>query len=165
MKKALEAKKAHPELTVFDGDVEPAMPDQSENDSTVYGIDSNKNGTRDDVEIWINRTYPDPNVRMAMKQKHKIFQKIMLIKEGDSEASNRLFQEEDHSVDCLETFFDSFEEFDENDTKLIKVTRNVDKRSLQYNISRDNITVPIGGPGLEKVEYQKLYCKFQIKKD
>jgi hypothetical protein len=53
---------------VFDGEVEPSIPNRSENDKTVLGIDSNKNGIRDDVEIWINRTALDYNERMAMRQ-------------------------------------------------------------------------------------------------
>ncbi|MBC7540350.1 MAG: hypothetical protein H7281_16120 [Bacteriovorax sp.] len=53
---------------VFDGEVEPPIPNRSENDKTVLGIDSNKNGIRDDIDIWINRTGIDYNERMAMRQ-------------------------------------------------------------------------------------------------
>jgi hypothetical protein len=35
----------------------PPCPDPIENDKTLLGIDSNKNGVRDDVEIWIYHTY------------------------------------------------------------------------------------------------------------
>lgn len=165
MDAALESKKAHPEITVFDGDIEPPMPDLSENNSTLSGIDSNKNGLRDDVEIWINRTYSDPNIRMAMKQDHRIFQKIMLIKKGDSEASNRIFQEEDRSSKCQGSFYENFQSFYEQRSKLTIMEHNIRKRSLQYNISRGNITVPIGGPVLDNDEDQKLYCKFKVIKN
>ncbi len=37
----------------------PPEPDKTLNDSTLLGIDSNDNGVRDDVEIWIYETYKD----------------------------------------------------------------------------------------------------------
>ena len=37
----------------------PAQPDQKLNDSTIAGIDENKNGIRDDVELAIFKKYPD----------------------------------------------------------------------------------------------------------
>jgi hypothetical protein len=58
---------------VFDGEVEPAMPDPSENDKTLLGIDSNKNGIRDDIDIWINRTGKTYNERMALRQLAKAY--------------------------------------------------------------------------------------------
>ncbi|MDR1285949.1 MAG: hypothetical protein LBJ88_07090, partial [Campylobacteraceae bacterium] len=35
----------------------PPCPDPIKNDETLLGIDSNNNGVRDDVEIWIYNTY------------------------------------------------------------------------------------------------------------
>jgi hypothetical protein len=35
----------------------PPCPDPIKNDETLLGIDTNKNGVRDDVEIWIYNTY------------------------------------------------------------------------------------------------------------
>ncbi|MDR1007671.1 MAG: hypothetical protein LBL65_03805, partial [Campylobacteraceae bacterium] len=35
----------------------PPCPDPKINDSTLLGIDTNNNGVRDDVEIWIYNTY------------------------------------------------------------------------------------------------------------
>ncbi|MDR3177933.1 MAG: hypothetical protein LBT96_03010 [Campylobacteraceae bacterium] len=35
----------------------PPCPDKELNDSTLLGIDTNKNGVRDDVEVWIYNTY------------------------------------------------------------------------------------------------------------
>lgn len=63
----------------FDGEVEPRMPDDKINDSTPEGIDANKNGIRDDVEIWINRRQEnDVNKRRAGKQRAKALQKIVI---------------------------------------------------------------------------------------
>lgn len=77
MAPAISAKLAHPEILEFDGELEPPLPDPIENKKTVAGIDVNKNGVRDDVEIYINRTYDNPNIRMALKQyirEHSAFQ-------------------------------------------------------------------------------------------
>ena len=41
------------------GHVLPAEPDETLNNSTLLGIDSNSNGVRDDVERWIYETYDE----------------------------------------------------------------------------------------------------------
>jgi archaellum component FlaF (FlaF/FlaG flagellin family) len=46
--------KEHLGNRIIDGAPEPDMPDFYNNNTTLYGIDKNKNGVRDDVEIWIN---------------------------------------------------------------------------------------------------------------
>jgi hypothetical protein len=44
---------------VINGFVMPPCPDQTLNDSTLLGIDSNSNGVRDDVERWLINRYKD----------------------------------------------------------------------------------------------------------
>ena len=44
---------------VINGHTLPPKPDPKVNNSTLLGIDSNNNGVRDDVEIWIYQTYKD----------------------------------------------------------------------------------------------------------
>ena len=68
MSEALRKQQEHPEIKIFDGEVEPPMPNREENDKTCLGIDTNNNGIRDDIDIWINRTALDYNERMAMRQ-------------------------------------------------------------------------------------------------
>lgn len=79
MSDALKKKKAHPEQKFFDGEAEPPLPNREENDRTILGIDSNKNGIRDDVDIWINRTALDYNERMAMRQYARTIQEDLRI--------------------------------------------------------------------------------------
>jgi hypothetical protein len=64
--KIAEKKAGKPNPT-FDGFIEPDFPDEDENNKTLEGVDLNKDGVRDDVEIWINRTANDQYVRAAMK--------------------------------------------------------------------------------------------------
>lgn len=68
MSAALKRQKDNPEIKIFDGENEPSMPNASDNNKTILGIDSNNNGIRDDIDIWINRTAIDYNERMGMRQ-------------------------------------------------------------------------------------------------
>lgn len=68
MKHTLQKKNADKNpKPIFEGVLEPSFPDFDKNDSDFMGVDSNFDGIRDDVEIWINRTGKDFNERMAMK--------------------------------------------------------------------------------------------------
>lgn len=55
----------------FDGELEPDFPDEEMNNATFYGVDTNRNGVRDDIEIWINRSFQTRNERLAYKQYQK----------------------------------------------------------------------------------------------
>ena len=65
---------------IFDGEVEPRMPSNWDNDSTLPGIDANNNGVRDDVDIWINRRWGSSGLRKAFKQYARAIQKMILRK-------------------------------------------------------------------------------------
>lgn len=54
MKPILEMKEKNPNL-IFDGKPEPPFPDKKKNIESITGIDVNKNGIRDDLEIYANR--------------------------------------------------------------------------------------------------------------
>lgn len=53
---------------IVDGNVEPEFPDEELNNETVLGVDSNRDGVRDDLEIFINRNARDKNERLALRQ-------------------------------------------------------------------------------------------------
>lgn len=58
----------------------PPEPEQSANDATVVGIDSNNNGIRDDVERWIAQTYPtSAKSRAVAAQGASVFQKTIRV--------------------------------------------------------------------------------------
>ena len=52
----------------------PTMPDETINSATLIGIDSNKNGVRDDVEIFIYTNYSKPEEQKAQMQMAKNIQ-------------------------------------------------------------------------------------------
>ncbi|MDA3945832.1 MAG: hypothetical protein PF439_04025 [Helicobacteraceae bacterium] len=56
-------------VEVIHGYTLPTEPDPTINNSTLLGIDSNDNGVRDDVEIWILKKYKD---------KHPIYTEIAM---------------------------------------------------------------------------------------
>jgi hypothetical protein len=57
---------------VFEGITEPDFPNEEENNKTFEGVDANKDGIRDDIEIWINRISEDKEVRIATKHYYKM---------------------------------------------------------------------------------------------
>jgi len=64
---------------VINGHTLPPKPDPKVNNSTLLGIDSNNNGVRDDVEIWIYQTYKDKHpiyIDIAM-QSGRAYKKIL----------------------------------------------------------------------------------------
>lgn len=80
MEKAYSIKNAYPEKKIFDGYVEPPIPIREESEKTLLGTDANKNGLRDDVEIWINRTQNDSDIRNGLRQLHYAYQEVMKVK-------------------------------------------------------------------------------------
>lgn len=67
----LAEKKSGNSNPVFDEVKEADLPDELLNNKTLEGIDSNNDGVRDDVEIWINRKAEDEFVRWALKDYYK----------------------------------------------------------------------------------------------
>jgi hypothetical protein len=71
---------------VYDGITEPDFPDRDLNDSTLEGVDSNGDGVRDDVEIWINRTAEAESIRKSKKDVFRAyFNTLNAIKESRPE--------------------------------------------------------------------------------
>jgi len=52
----------------IDDSLEVAGPDPKINNATLAGVDSDNNGIRDDIQRFINQTYPDENIKLALKQ-------------------------------------------------------------------------------------------------
>ncbi|MCM2350235.1 MAG: hypothetical protein NDI69_09445 [Bacteriovoracaceae bacterium] len=66
---------------------EVPMPDPVQNNATVGGIDSDNDGIRDDVQIWINNTFGEqPEVGLAVKQMASTFQSLLTTIENKDES-------------------------------------------------------------------------------
>ncbi len=87
--------------TIDGGDLIPPPPNEELNDSTLKGIDIDNDGVRDDVELWINRTYSDSaDIRRALKQNAKNLQrKLDFI--DDKEASIESTKNALREAECL----------------------------------------------------------------
>lgn len=57
---------------IDDGDVIPPTPPLWEY-FTINGVDSDNDGVRDDVELWVNETFNDTNARRALKSMAKTY--------------------------------------------------------------------------------------------
>ena len=100
----LQAKEKEPQ--VFDGELEPRMPDDDENDKTLEGIDANKNGIRDDVEIYINRRFDDPDYRRAFKQYAQMLQNWLIVSDRPAKEVAKVNAEEWHRTSlCFNGLF------------------------------------------------------------
>lgn len=91
---------------------EPVFPDLKLNNSTILGIDSNKDGIRDDVEIWINDKFPKEKERREVRKFFKAkFKQLAIFHSGyefeygkDSptkEALKKTVQDYTEVTDCL----------------------------------------------------------------
>lgn len=68
----LKELKPHYKPQVFDGVMEPAeFPDLDEDQKTLVGIDSNHDGVRDDMEIFINRNFKNEVERENLKNESR----------------------------------------------------------------------------------------------
>jgi hypothetical protein len=88
----------------------PAMPDAKTNDKTLLGIDSNDNGIRDDVEIYIyNRFqgYTNSKVeREIAKQYVKAYQQLLISPETAYE--DKKYEIEERVIDCEYYYYDVY---------------------------------------------------------
>lgn len=165
MKPAIEAKNKNPNL-VFDGEIEPPFPDREENDKTILGVDVNNNGVRDDVDIWINRTFMYADQRKALKQYAKSYiTELIEAPKLDKKLAFDLRQESEARVDCLMSVFHAY---DMNSSKTISNLRSIiqfpdfrDKADfLQHNL--------LAGQVIGDIEPSHnspfMYCKFNVEK-
>ena len=71
-----ELRKNYKPMT-FDGDKEPSrIPTFEESTKTIFGIDSDKDGVRDEFEIYTNRVVKDKKARIAIKKLAKLRTKL-----------------------------------------------------------------------------------------
>ncbi len=161
MEPVIKVKLANPNMT-FDGEVEPPMPDPDENKKTVMGVDVNKNGVRDDIEIYINRTYADSNVRMALKQYVRAeVGFINSVKFQDKKITMGELERHDRVLACLQ-FILPFDQSNMTEN-LSKVFYNVKIRDDAYGRSQ-HILGPKSSSGISTSEYLNYdkYCEFKI---
>jgi len=87
------------EKEIINGYALPPEPDPKVNNSTLLGVDVNKNGVRDDVERWIYKKYKDkhPIYIAIMMQVARASKKILTDPEGEGRAQEN---ETSKVLDC-----------------------------------------------------------------
>ncbi len=73
---------------------------------TIAGIDSDRDGVRDDVQRWIYAFVPnEPKKQFALRQQARFFQKYMLSDRFDSEIAREAWSVVSRSNQCMSKVF------------------------------------------------------------
>jgi hypothetical protein len=155
-------------VEVIHGHTLPPEPDETLNNSTLLGIDSNNNGVRDDVERWIYYKYKDIHiihVEIAMQKARA----NKLVLENPSNA--KMIHREVGAALYCEAYYQIYAKYfnkpllvkeDIVTKRLTKLIFNTSQRKKAYEeydqlLSGDTYTTPKIGEG-------KNFCDFDISK-
>lgn len=151
---------------VYDGNPEPPYPDLDEDVKTLEGIDADKDGLRDDLEIWINRISKDENERNLWRQTVKIETSIIISDESDFEKGLKYLRSDSINVACGTLIFaERFKDMFEKSSLLSRFIVNTKKRKKFYTL-KANAASPYNGGFATREEIllmNKCFCDFQIK--
>jgi hypothetical protein len=151
---------------VFDGIHEPPLPTEDEIFNDPIGPDRNKNGIRDDVDIWINRSFDDYNLRMAYRQYSQMVDLIYKsVESNDLSQSNQLASDRYRAMSCIFFFHSIYFEKTKNDLfnkthYILTSYRNLDK-SKADNFAKSISEISSGGV----MGKENLLCKFKIQNE
>ncbi len=139
------------EPKIFDGFVEPLMPDNELNDATLLGVDSNHDGIRDDVEIWINRNFENKNLRLIFKQmaRNEIYAMYMTARGNE----NAMISSYAYRYALWECSLD-FGSFRSDDYKKYDVINNLSSKLDKY----------LWGVTSDRAQFYKSRCDLGTKK-
>ena len=118
---------------------------------TVAGIDADQNGIRDDIDAYIQKTYPTEEQRKAVSQYARSLQSSILVNKEDKIAVKAITNEKARAISCI---FEKIpnEQSPNNGSvveEILGATTNTKKRLLEYialNKSLDGtvISLPSG---------------------
>lgn len=147
---------------VIDDSLEVPNPNPRVNNSSLEGIDSDKDGIRDDVQRFINQTYPSQNVKLALKQLARASQQA-LIKVKDKATAIQFVALETKSQICLASQSQDSSEISNQVHKLLFNTEARVKKHFQINSYMHGETWP-----KELIDYQtsgidqdNIFCDFE----
>lgn len=148
---------------VYDGNPEPPYPDLEEDVKILEGIDADKDGLRDDLEIWINRNGKDKNIRSLLRAK-AIFLRKMMSNKKTKENGAKIFVELTRLSGC-ESLVES-EDSENLSYYLSSYITNTNERKSHIE-SMHNMALPrhseIPSPQ-EIVLMATCFCGFEIEK-
>ena len=147
----------------------PELPNEEENNSTLYGVDSNGNGVRDDLEIAIVKEFGDNSERTeymlaSFRYRQRIFE---LAERGvDNDVYQYLFSRANTLVGCSSPKLGSGDKaidlFFKKDNYLEKeIFFNTSERKFANEKAKNNMRSFFGGSTGSKEECEK-YIKESI---
>ncbi len=102
----------------------------------LAGPDKNNNGIRDDIEAYINKTYPEPSEKAAVMQYAKAIQKKLSVDTTDSLAVRAVVHEGGRGLYCLGERLDDPSEYISRASvvykEIVAMTTNTKPRLLAY---------------------------------
>jgi len=132
----------------------------AENNQTLMGIDSNGNGVRDDVEIWIMQDMTGDNLdnrRKALMILAKHIQRGFSFKDN-VEHSKTNSQRQRNAEKCYESLVDA--QTAERDMGLMKMqVHNTMDRLKAWAKIQGNLS---GTSGVAKNENKRSFCEFEV---
>src|SRR5690606_10883032 len=151
---------------VYDGNPEPPYPDLEEDVKTLEGIDADKDGLRDDLEIWINRISKDENERNLWRMYVKFNTDTMQSSQSVEEKGLQILRAGQITVACGELLFaENTEEMFDKKSLLIGFISNTRERERFYLKTTNTVSPYHGGFATNKevLLMSKCFCRFEIK--
>ena len=156
------------EVIVINGHTLPPEPDRAINNASLLGVDSNDNGVRDDVEIWIYKKYENEHpihIDIAM-QAGRAWQKVL----EDPIRAKEIYPIVDAAIDCEGYYKNCARDLNEtvfiiertNNRNFKELVFNTEERETafwQYNksLSGDSYSIP-------RCSERKQLCDFNTSK-
>jgi hypothetical protein len=149
---------------VFDGIQEPPLPFEDEIFNDPIGPDRNKNGIRDDIDIWINRSIKEYNLRMGYRQFALANQEMVSAAyRGEYSNSNLLASNVLKALACNE-FLITVYKIDVSKDRYNEGVQNLSvmpKTRIQNFEKFSNSITHTNPDGITNKEYKQ--CQFEIK--
>ena len=149
---------------VVNGHTLPPEPDKALNDATLFGIDTNNNGVRDDVERYIYKKYPVKLHQALLMNGAKFFQKTLI---KPISQAQKLAKEDTKNIDCelflgdVDKTIDSDDWFENSEElkNFIFNTKNRIRKYLDYNLALSG-----GVYGSSPSDWNRDACSEEIRK-
>ena len=136
------------------------LPSPEQNNATIKGIDSDGDGIRDDVQVWINKNYVNqPQKKLAVQQMARTFQTLLTSIDNEELSKEALRRFLDSSI-CLEviTGFDEETIIRANIKKLYLNTKD----RLYAEIKANQKLSGQSYIAFQDIEKKKALCSFNV---
>ena len=126
---------------------------------TIHGEDVDNDGVRDDIELYVNKNFEDPNVRKAFKSDAKTYSSFM--KATNRIDINKYFVESIDTSICLNAFHRTVKGFDSDDiVKWSESLYSTPWRRMHFNEQGRMVKSDIYSWGGTSIMSKLKRCKF-----